>query len=236
MKTRFLYLRVFLGNLFRHLFSKLRGRSGRGAFIVIDGGEGSGKGTVIERLKARFPDMAFSREPGGTPYAEECRRVMLDSPEAKGASGRTQLLLVNAGRSDHMERNAEHAILAGKDFLTDRSDSTTWSYQIAGQEGGYELMKLYLAVRKAVYDKVEPDLYIILEVDPEEGARRVAARKGEVNHFDSRKRDFHERVMAGFRTFGKLFPFKVSFVDANRTRDEVYADVERIVERAISKR
>lgn len=227
MKTAILYAKVFVGNVFKLVFS--RRDPSRGYFIIMDGGEGSGKGTMIEWLKKKYPEAVFSREPGGTPYAEEIRGVMLKSPYAKEANGRTQLLLVSAGRSDHMARNAEIAILSGKHFVSDRGDSTSFGYQVGGQEGGYVVKKLLFDIRKAVYEIVSPDLYVILEVDPEEGAKRVAARKGEVNHFDERKRDFHDRVSKAYRIFARLFPGKVKFVNANKTREEVFAQLDAVV-------
>ncbi|HVU06436.1 MAG TPA: dTMP kinase [Candidatus Paceibacterota bacterium] len=233
MRTAFLYSKVFLTNAISKAFK--RHDPSEGYFIVIDGGEGSGKGTVIERLKGKYPAIEFSREPGGTPYAEEIRAVMLQSKYAKEANAITQFLLVSAGRADHMARKAEEVIASGRHFVTDRSDSTSWGYQIGGQEGGYNVKKLFFAVRKAVYKNIRPDLHIILEVDPKEGARRVAARKGEINHFDERKRDFHERVMKAYRTFGKLFPGEVRFVDANRSKDEVFAEVDSMLSSYILK-
>lgn len=227
MKTALLYTLVFLKNLFEALC--VPRKRGHGAFIIIDGGEGAGKGTIVERLKQKYPNVTFSREPGGTDYAEEMREVMLKSPHAKGASARTIFLLVFAGRSDHMHRKAEPTISSGNHFLSDRGDVTSWGYQVGGQEGGHEIAKLFFHVRKNVYSTIRPDLYIILEVDPAEGARRVALRKGEVNHFDERKRDFHERVMKAYRTFGRLFPLRVKFVDANRSRDEVFDSVDALV-------
>lgn len=232
MKTGLLYGKIFLLNSLRRLLPKKK--DGRGHFIVIDGGEGSGKSTVLERLKAKYPHVEFSREPGGTPYAEEIRKVMLNSVHAKEASGATILLLVSAGRSDHMDKKAVPVILSGRHFITDRSDSTSWGYQIGGQEGGYDLKRLFFALRKVVYKTVRPDLHVILEVDPEEGARRVASRKGEVNHFDERKHDFHMRVMKAYRTFGRLFPGEVVFVDANKSKDEVFDAVDSILNPLLS--
>lgn len=227
MKTAFLYTWAFLQNLFEAIC--VPRKSGHGAFIIIDGGEGAGKGTIVERLKQKYPHVTFSREPGGTEYAEEMREVMLKSSHAKGASARTIFLLVSAGRSDHMHRKAEGIVTSGRHFVSDRGDVTSWGYQVGGQEGGYAIAKLFFQVRKSVYALIRPDLYIVLEVDPVEGARRVAARKGEVNHFDERKRDFHERVMRAYRVFGRLFPMRVRFVDANPGRDEVFASVDAIV-------
>lgn len=227
MKTAILYSRVFLKNLFRHFF--VRKNPHHGFFIVIDGGEGAGKDYQIERLKAKYPHVVFSREPGGSEYGEEIREVMLNSPHAKNASGRTQFLLVNAGRSDHQEKTIEPAILSGKHVLSNRGICTTFGYQIGGQEGGFNLKKAFFQVFDLVLDGAKPDLYVILEVDPEEGARRVALRKGKTNHFDERKREFHLRVMRSYKIFAKLYPFKAKFVDANKQKDEVFEAIDAIV-------
>jgi dTMP kinase len=227
MKTLFLYSKVIAKNFLAHFI--VRKNRKHGYYIVIDGGEGSGKDTVIERLRAKYPHVEFSREPGGTPYAEEMRAVMLNSKNAKEANAATQMLLVTAGRSDHVDRKGENAILNGRHFLTNRGNVTTWGYQLGGQQGGYELKKLFFEIHKAIYTKISPDLYVILEVSPEEGARRVAARKGEINHYDERKKDFHLRVMQAYRQFGKLYPFKVKYVDANKSKDEVFNAVDALV-------
>lgn len=233
MNTALLYTVTFLRNFFYYIF--FRRNSSHGFFIQIDGGEGAGKDTVIEKLKEKYPHVEFSREPGGTPYGEDIRAVMLNSKHARGANALTQMLLVTAGRSDHMNRKAEEAIVSGKHFISNRGSITTWAYQIGGQEGGIPLKKLFFHIHRAIHTNVSPDLYIVLEVDPKEGARRVALRKGEVNHYDERKADFHLRVMKGYRTFAKLFPFRVRFVDANKTREEVFNQVDAIVGPIVTK-
>ncbi|HEU0080850.1 MAG TPA: dTMP kinase [Candidatus Paceibacterota bacterium] len=227
MRTAFLYARVFLRNLLR--YGLVRRNPSRGLLIVIDGGEGAGKDHQIERLKEKYPDAVYSREPGGSEYAEEIRRVMLESPHARDASGRTQLLLVSAGRSDHQEKTIDPAILTGRNVLSNRGVCTTWGYQIGGQQGGYALKKAFFQVFDLIFARREPDLYIIMEVDPEEGARRVALRKGKPNHYDERRRDFHLRVMESYHTFARLYPFRVKFVDANKSKDEVFQRIDAIV-------
>lgn len=227
MKTTLLYGKVLLKNL---LFRAFRGKDPKhGWLIVIDGGEGAGKDTMVARLHGKYPHVLVTREPGGSDFAEDIRKVMLESPHAKEASGRTQLLLVSAGRSDHNEKKVEPAVLSGRDVIENRGICTSFGYQVGGQQGGYTVAKTFFFLFDVVFERVRPHLYVIFEVDPEEGARRVASRKGIPNHFDDRKRDFHERVAKAYRLFGKLFPGQVRFVDANKPPDEVFAQLDAIV-------
>lgn len=201
----------------------------RGKFIVIDGGEGAGKGTQIQRLKELYPGALFTREPGGSEYAEEIRNVILNSPNAKGASAETQFALFWAARADHIKRKIAPALDAGRHVVTDRFDSSSYAYQMHGQEGAHSLKDLFFILRERFLGEYVPDLYIFFEVDPEIGAQRVASRKGEVNHFDERAKDFHERVMQGYREFAKSYPDRVRFVSANGTREEVAASLLEIL-------
>ncbi len=207
----------------------------KGKFIVIDGGEGSGKGTVMEHLKSVYTDAVFTREPGGSLYAEEIRKLALESEHAKSADALTQFFLMLASRRDHGVNKILPSLKEGKNVFSDRFDTSTWAYQVIGQKGGIALGFLFLLIRFFLVRPFAPDLYIILEVSPEEGARRVAERKGKTNHFDDRKREFHERVLKGYRMFGLLIPFKVVFIDANKSREEVVGEVRKAIELIIKK-
>lgn len=200
----------------------------RGKFIVIDGGEGSGKGTQIEFLKKLYPKALFTREPGGSQYGEEIRNLMLKSPISKDASAETQFALVWGARADHIWKKVNPALEKGIDVITDRFDSSTYAYQVYGQEGSH-LKDLFMLIRKTFLKSCTPDLYLFLEVAPEEGAKRVAARKGETNHFDERKIEFHNRVREGYKEFQSLFSDVVKTVNANPSIEVVHEAVGRII-------
>jgi dTMP kinase len=203
----------------------------RGKFIVIDGGEGAGKGTQIQRLKELYPDILFTREPGGSEYAEEIRHVMLKSPLAKDASAETQFALVWGGRADHIWRKVNPALEKGIHVISDRFDSSTFAYQIYGQEGS-DLKDLFFMIREKFLKHCVPDLYIVFDISPEESLRRTRERAnlfGESNHFDEREVNFHERVRSGYRAFAKLFPERVKVVDANKSKEEVFKALLEIV-------
>jgi dTMP kinase len=206
----------------------------RGKFIVIDGGEGSGKGTQIEHLKKLYPDALFTREPGGSPYAEDIRNLMLNSPLSKDASAETQFALVWGGRADHVWKKINPALERGQHVICDRFDTSTFAYQVYGQ-GGDHLKDLFMLIRKTFLKNCVPDLYLFLEVSPEEGARRVALRKGEVNHFDERKVEFHNRVREGYKEFQRLFSDVVKVVDANKPVEVVREQVVRIINDTLKK-
>ena len=200
-------------------------------FVVLDGGEGCGKTTQIEFIKSAYPDLVLTREPGGSPYGEEIRNIILKSAHAKQADAFTHLCLFFASRQDHMRNTVIPALESGKNVLSDRGDSSSFVYQLYGLEG-LHLKDLFLTLRKQCLGDFAPDLYVILDVDPKEGMRRVAERyrrKGDLNHFDERGIDFHERIRSGYFEFAKLFPDRVKIIDANRSKEEVCKSLNEIL-------
>jgi len=204
----------------------------KGKFIVIDGGEGSGKGTQIQFLKEKYPNLVFTREPGGSPYGEEIRNIILKSPNAKQADALTHLCLFFAARQDHMRNTIIPALKSGKNVISDRGDSSSFVYQLYGL-GGKHLKDLFLSLRKECLGEFVPDLYVVLDVEPKEGMRRVAERykaKGDFNHFDDRGIDFHKRIQEGYFEFAKIFPKCVKIIDANKSIEVVRENLTRIIE------
>lgn len=201
-----------------------------GIFIAIEGGEGSGKSTQIAKLKeyliAQYPnrEFVFTREPGGAPFADEIRALMI-SPQAAHASGRTMMALIMASRSDHVEQRIVPAQAAGKNVVSDRFLASTYAYQIVGQESP--------ALEKVFWAYAEnfplPDHYLYLDVDPAVGRARVENRHSG-SHFHDRPVAFYERVGAGYREYFKKAGIEPAVVDANRGIEEVWKDVQKAVE------
>ncbi|MEI8062073.1 MAG: dTMP kinase [bacterium] len=193
----------------------------KGKIIVLDGPDGSGKSTVMEAIKEVYNKSAwFSREPGGTPYAEELR-VIFKSELAKGADALTQFLNIWSSRADHIARGVKPQVESGKHVFMDRGDSSTWSYQIFGQEG-YELQKLFIDVRKMVFGENEPDLYIIFNLDAATAMERKKAQVGERrDHFEVRELDFHQRTMDGYLDFVKKLKVPHVIIDASKSIEHV---------------
>jgi len=201
----------------------------KGKFIVIEGGEGSGKTTIVKYAKEIATDSLITREPGGSVFAEKIRSIIL-SPDAKDADANTQFGLFWAARADHVKNLIAPAIVEGKNIITDRFDASSYAYQVHGQENPH-LKELFMYVRKTYLNDTVPDLYIFLDVDPKIGIARRASDKGyDINHFDERTFDFHERVRTGYFEFFKAVPHVI--IDANQSLEKVKKDFKKALENA----
>ncbi len=213
-----------------------------GHLIVIDGPDGAGKGTQIEMLKGVLPsryarpasDFVFTREPGGSPFAEKVRELIL-SPGAKEVSGAVMIQLFGAARFEHLERTVVPALDAGKVVVSDRFDASTYAYQLIAQKGGRVAGTLFHRQSELIRDMGcffgKGWTTIVLDVPSEIGMARSAKRKGqEHTHFDSRDIAFHELVRDGYRRYANQF-LGVSVVDASRTPCLVHHDVVEVFDR-----
>ena len=195
-------------------------------FIAIEGGEGSGKSSLMVALAKEMPGVALiTREPGGSPYAEIIRNAALKNPLAKTAPAETTLCLMFAARFDNVVNMIEPSISRGLPVVADRFDGSSYAYQVAAQTGG-GLEKIFWMLRGKL-TRV-PDLYIFIDVEPEVGLRRARSRNDsnrnttKYDHFDNRKIIFHEKVRRGYLKFLKKVPHIV--IDANRPFEEVKSD------------
>lgn len=194
-------------------------------YYIIDGGEGSGKTTLIKSLRAILPPgTVFVREPGGTSIGDEVRRLLLDS-SFQGMTVLTEFMLFWAARAELIGTRVRPALERGHLVISDRGDSSTFAYQIRGRQND-QLFPEFESVRRLVFGATPPDLYIFLDVDPEVGLRRIPERPDN-NHFDAKELDFHLRVREGYREFLLNRPHRV--VDANRLPQEVLHDVLEIL-------
>lgn len=194
----------------------------QGRFITFEGGEGAGKSTQIARLAARLDDIGMrhiqTREPGGCPFAETARSILLD-PQAAPKSALAQALLFYAARADHLELTIRPALADGAWVLCDRFSDSTRAYQ--GAAGGIDPATLAVVDHLVVGD-TQPDLTILLDLDPKIGLarahqRRVATTPGSfiaADTYESRHLDFHQRLRAGFLAIAKAEPDRVVVFDA----------------------
>ncbi len=196
-------------------------------FIVIEGGEGSGKSSLLMALKDALGDtIVTTREPGGSPYAEVIREATLKNPLAKNAPAETTLCLMFAARYDNTVNMIIPALENGKPVVADRFDGSSFAYNVSAQSGG-TLEKLFWELRSKL--AVTPDVYIFVDVDPLEGVRRAHSRnqsllsgQQQYDHFDDREVEFHQKVRDGYMKFLKKVPHVV--IDANRPLVEVTKD------------
>jgi len=195
-------------------------------FIAIEGGEGSGKSSLMIALKEAYSDKIFTtREPGGSPYAELIRTAALKDPLAKGAPAETTLCLMFAARFDNAARAILPALESDMPVVADRFDASSYAYNVWAQSEG-KLENLFWELRKRL--PAIPDLYIFFDVDPKEGVRRASSRNQSLltgkgyDHFDDREIRFHRAVTDGYMRFFKKT--KHLIIDANRPFEEVKRD------------
>lgn len=172
-----------------------------GRFISFEGGEGSGKSTQLRRLAARLSaqdvTVITTREPGGTPGAEDIRSLLVEGEPGRW-DGRVEALLVNAARADHVARLIRPALVEGKWVLCDRYVHSTLAYQGAARGlDEAELRRLHAFATGDLW----PDLTIVLDVDPALGLARAAGRAGGEARFEGEPPAFHKAVRERFLSF-----------------------------------
>lgn len=204
----------------------------KGTFIVLDGGEGSGKTTVAKEIVKQFGwGAVYTHEPGGSSYAEKIRDLVL-SDEAKSSDAETQFALFWAARRDHLKHVVTPALADGKIVICDRFDSSTYAYQIVAQ-GNIQLLDLFWKIREHFLKNIEPNKYILLDVSPEVGLARVKNRGDKMTHFDKRKLDFHKKVNKGLKEFITTQIKDGEVVDAEQSLEKVVEDVGKIVSKFV---
>lgn len=200
-----------------------------GLFIVIEGGEGAGSTTVAQKVvEALGWSAVYTREPGGSPYAEKIRELVL-SDHAKHSDAETQFALFWAARRDHVQKTIKPAIESGKIVICDRFDSSTYAYQIVAQDKK-QLEPLFWSMREHMLGEVIPDVYLLLDVPPKLGLTRAKARGADtLNHFDKRKVEFHEKVNKGLRDFVKKVDGAI--IDATLPLDQVVTSALAVIKK-----
>lgn len=207
----------------------------KGKFIVIEGGEGAGKSSQLKNLESKLGDnFIFTREPGGTAYAEEIRNIILFSENAEQANAKTLFALFWAARADHLKNKIIPALESGKNVISDRFDSSTYAYQIFGQEA-QELKEDFFTFRDFFVRDHKPDAYIYLDVDIETGLSRKNDQPDEINHFERRPKEFFQRMEMGFKDFFKKIDQPSFIIDANNSFEQVAEDLQKKIESILNK-
>ena len=200
---------------------------GTGLFLTFEGIDGSGKSTqarrLAETLRAAGHDVVLTREPGGSPGAEEIRRLVLEGDPDRW-SAETEILLFTAARRDHLERTIEPALAAGRVVICDRFADSTRMYQ--GLSRG-DLRQLVDQLHALMIGR-EPDLTLLIDMDPETGLSRAKGRQGSEERFEDFGPELQQRMRAGFLDLAREYAHRFRIVDGNRDMDSVAADVTEI--------
>ena len=193
-------------------------------FISFEGIDGSGKSTqaraLADHLRARGRDVILTREPGGSPGAEEIRALVLTG-DADRWSAETEILLFTASRRDHLEKTILPGLGQGKTVISDRFADSTRVYQGATR-GDLRHMVDNL---HALMIGVEPDLTFIVDMDPGIALRRGLARQSGEDRFEDMGLAFQQTLRAGFLALAQTFPDRCILIDGNRDAAVVSADI-----------
>ena len=209
----------------------------QGFFITFEGPEGAGKSSQIRMLEAALSAAGHSvlttREPGGTPLAEEIRELVKNHRFSESVHPVTELLLMEAARCQHVAEVIIPALNEGKIVLCDRFFDSTTAYQGGGRglDGGtVALLNDFAAL------SVAPDLTILLDLPPERGFDRASRRvetQGEYDRFEAETLAFHRRVHDAFIAISRKDPGRVKVVDADRDREAVHREILGLVDELV---
>lgn len=206
----------------------------KGKFITFEGGEGSGKTTIIELLKNSLENDGYkvvtTREPGGVEIAEQIRNVILDKNNT-AMDARCEALLYAAARRQHLVEKVIPAIEAGYIVLCDRFIDSSLVYQGMGREIGVD--EVYNLNLFATQDYL-PELTLFFDIEPEHGLARISNDENrEINRLDLEKEEFHQRVYEGYKQLSNKYSERINVVDASKDVDSVlsqsYAYVKNII-------
>lgn len=211
-------------------------------FITFEGIEGSGKSTVMERvrehLEAQGYEVVLTREPGGSRLGRELRRILLDV-ESRDLTGQAELFLYLADRAQHVATVIRPALEAGKIVLSDRYADSTVVYQGYGRGLDTKLLHTF---NEVAVDGLWPDLTLLFDLDPEQGLRRALTRNVKEKKVESEGRfeaesiEFHTRIREGYLTWGALYNKRYRMVDASQGLVEVVRDAIEVIDQNLVKR
>jgi dTMP kinase len=209
----------------------------RGRFITLEGGEGAGKSTqarlLAERLRMRGVECITTREPGGSPGAERLREILLSGAAAPlGATA--EALLFTAARIDHVDHTIRPALERGAFVVCDRFADSTRAYQ--GALGNLD-PQLISALERIAVGSIRPDLTLILDLPPEIGMARAAARRAESapDRFERESAAFHEGLRRAFLDIAREEPERCAVIDAAQPVSDIADAIWTVVDERLIK-
>ena len=201
-----------------------------GRFITVEGTEGVGKSTNIDflcrLLKKRGIEVVLTREPGGTPLAEELRELLL-TPREEKVSQDTELLLMFAARAQHLENVIRPALERGAWVISDRFTDATFAYQGGGRGVSFTNIE---CLESLVQHGLRPDLTLLLDLPVEIGLQRASARS-EPDRFEREKLAFFERVRGAYLQRAGAEPERFAVINAELSIQDVQQQIETAIDR-----
>ena len=203
-----------------------------GKFITLEGGEGAGKSTCMEHVEARLReaglDLAVTREPGGTRIGEKIRELLLDRGNFDILDD-TELLLMFAARSQHINELIRPAIEAGTWVLCDRFTDATYAYQ----GGGRDIDKSRIReLEEWVQQGLKPDLTLLLDLPVHVGLER-ATQRSKPDRFESENISFMENMREAYLEIARADPGRVKIIDSSRPLEEVLEQIDSVIDDAL---
>ena len=197
----------------------------KGRFITFEGAEGAGKSTQLQRLGDALNragvDVVRTREPGGSPAAEEIRK-MLVSGETQRWVPKTELLLHIAARVEHVASIVSPALLRGSWVVCDRFHDSTVAYQGHGHKLGTDMIDQF---HQLLFGAFQPDLTLVFDLPVNIGLERTKRRGSGEDRYERMEMEFHERLRHGFLEIADRHLDRCAVIDAAKDEDEVYQDV-----------
>lgn len=197
----------------------------RGLFITLEGPEGAGKTTnrayLAEQLQAQGLEVMLTREPGGTPLAEQIREILL-APHTETMSVDTELLLMFAARAQHLTQVIKPALAAGKIVICDRFTDATYAYQGGGR--GLDCSRIAM-LEQFVQGDLRPDMTLLFDLPVEDGMARAVAR-GKLDRFEQEQHDFFAAVRQSYLQRADNDPERFRLVNAQHTLVDVQRSLD----------
>lgn len=193
----------------------------QGKFITVEGGEGAGKTTALKTIEQCIIEaghrVVLTREPGGTPLAEEIRSMLLE-PREESVDATCELLLFFAARAQHLYTHVLPSLERGDWVLSDRFTDSTVAYQGYGRDLGVSKIE---TLEQFTQGDIRPDMTFVLDIDPDIGFERVHQRGAGLDRMESETREFHHRVRQGFLERAQAHPERYCIVDASQSLEAV---------------
>jgi dTMP kinase len=192
-------------------------------FITFEGGEGSGKTTVIKKLAAKLTargyEVVVTREPGGSKLGEHIRDCVLNPDFGIAFGDKAELMLFLAARAQHIEEVIKPALSKGKIVLCDRFNDSSVAYQGGGRGLGIDKVQ---QICDLICDSFTPDLTFFLDLDPKTGMSRIRRAK---DRMEEESLAFHQKVRKAFQQLAKQNPNRIHIIDADQSGHAVFSEV-----------